>query len=227
MYYVILTLNLIFLIYLLLVLMIPRKMLFFIKDKEKRNRIPYIFILLGIYVILCLITSPIIESTPERKAVSKELEFLTQKEKDEKEIQNVLNEQETELNFYLKGTWIKDVNSIKPKQLTSEYVIPNITFNPLDKILHFDYRNPGAPAQVHNLRIFFQATIDGPKSSCKTYYGTIHRDNYPTLLLFSNLEKKKGNSDEYFLFERISQDTIALKELHSKFGYVRYYRLKD
>lgn len=68
MYYTLLAINQILFLYLLATLIVPRKTLFFVKDRSKRKRVPYSLYILGVYIVFFIVCSPLIDNTPERKA---------------------------------------------------------------------------------------------------------------------------------------------------------------
>ena len=102
MYNLLLSINAIWLICIIALLISPQKCLFFI-DKTKRKRTPYIFLLLGGYILFFVFASPVIEKTPERiaerkaEAEQKELEEIQQLKGSE------LTSNEKELNLDIRG----------------------------------------------------------------------------------------------------------------------------
>lgn len=102
MYNLLLSINAIWLICIIALLISPQKCLFFI---DKTKRIPYIFFLLGGYILFFVFASPIIEKTPERiaerkaEAEQKELEELRHLKTSE------LTSNEKEFNLHIGGAW--------------------------------------------------------------------------------------------------------------------------
>lgn len=74
MYYILLTINQILLLYFFATLIVPKKTLFFVKDRSKRNRVPYSLYTFGIYIVFFIVCSPLIDNTPERKAEKAKVE---------------------------------------------------------------------------------------------------------------------------------------------------------
>lgn len=74
MYYILLTLNQILLLYFLATLIVPKKTLFFVRDRRKRKRVPYSLYIFGIYIVFFIVCSPLIDNTPERKAEKAKVE---------------------------------------------------------------------------------------------------------------------------------------------------------
>lgn len=65
MYYLLILINVIFLLFIFGVLISPKSFLFFV-NKNKRKRSPFIWVLIALYIGFVTIASPIIEKTPER-----------------------------------------------------------------------------------------------------------------------------------------------------------------
>lgn len=201
MYQFLLTVNVVFFIYVFAVFIAPRKTLFFIKDKLKRKRVPYSLIVLACYIGWFALMSPVIEKTPERKLERIEEAdsiALSKWDTDDDAYGERLNTNETELNEYLKGIWVSEDGN------------QTITFKPLPRAIPYDYRPEKSSNIPHMIRVTMKVKIER-EGKTKPYYVALHNEGAKHLRLFSNINKEKGDCEESFLFVQINYDEIDLQ----------------
>lgn len=223
MYNLLLSINAIWLICIIALLISPQKCLFFI-DKTKRKRTPYIFLLLGGYILFFVFASPVIEKTPERiaerkaEAEQKELEEIQQLKGSE------LTSNEKELNLDIRGAW----ESIGYYHKTRPYdpdlhKFEIIEFIPSDSLIaEISYTSNGSPQLKSKYRIvgralIYNVTKEGDNqisfvsSTADEYFysrGTGGATHVPCIALF----KKPSDSPEIreLFFKTISSDSLVL-----------------
>lgn len=65
MYYFLIILNAVLFCIVILAFVMPQRTLFFVKNREKRKRFPYAFLVLVVYLVLFFAMIPLIDNTPE------------------------------------------------------------------------------------------------------------------------------------------------------------------
>lgn len=237
MYNLLLSINAIWLICIIALLISPQKCLFFI-DKTKRNRIPYIFLLLGGYILFFVFASPVIEKTPERiaerkaEAEQKELEEIQQLKGAE------LTSNEKELNLDIRGAW-ESIGYYHKTRPYDPYLhkFEIIEFIPSDSLIaEISYSSNGSPQLKSKYRIvgralIYEVTKEGDNqisfvsSTADEYFysrATGGATHVPCIALF----KKPSDSHEIkeLFFKQISPDSLVLAPYENYRNGILYLR---
>lgn len=108
MYYIVLLLNFVLLAYVVFAFVKPQIALFFVKDTNKRKRVPYSLIVLGAYLVFFFVASGYIENTPERKAEIAEQERIESEKKARAEAEQAAIEWDKEIRRKVGGLNIRE-----------------------------------------------------------------------------------------------------------------------